>query len=303
MKAKKTINKKEFERLSQEQQVKELKKMAKRANVRASLLEESGIVNKIYYEAEDYNLEQGRIKNRFYEGIKYKTAQEIKEAYTAVTNFLNNKLSTLGGIQKEVDNKVENLIKKGQFDYNTLKSMTEKEKTYVSKKASSIANKRLGELEKQGINYYAYSIAGHYNESEGRKNNRFYRGGKFDTEKNLDIHIQNVFAFLNSKSSTPQGVKDIHNDRLNKFKEKGVNIPKGKEKDFFEFLSSAQFKKMGAMEDSNQLIETYVDARNAGHDAEEINLEFQEYLNNDLSLDEVQERLGIAKWQQGGLLH
>jgi hypothetical protein len=277
--------------------------MAKRANVRASLLEESGIVNQAYYQAQDYNFDKGRLKNRFYEGTSYKTKQDIKEAYSALTNFLNNKKSTLGGVQEEVQNKVQNLIKQGKFDYNTLSSMSEKEKMYVAKEASRQANKQLRQLEKEHLTKFAYEIADHYNKETGRKNNRFYTGAKFKNEKDINIHIQNVAHFLNSKTASPEGYRQMTIDRLEAFKRKGVNIPNGKEKEFFDFLGSQQFKNLGKYADSNQIIETYVDARNAGVDADMINKEFQDFMNSDMTLDEVQEKLNVAKWQGGGLLH
>jgi hypothetical protein len=303
LKNKKSITKRQFEALPQEQQAKELKKLAKRANVRASLLEESGILNQAYYQAQNYNADQGRLKNRFYEGIKYKTKEAIKEAYTAVTNFLNNKKSTLGGIESDIQIEVKDLIKKGQFDFNTLRDMSEKEKIYVAKEASKQANRQLKELEKAHLTKFAYEIAGQYNEATGRPKNRFYTGGIFKNEKNLNIHIQNVAHFLNSKTSSPQGYEQMNNERLEAFRKKGINIPKGKEKEFYDFLSSEQFKNLGKYADSNQVIETFVDARNANIDADMINREFQEFMNSDMTFDEVQEKLNVAKWQQGGLLH
>jgi hypothetical protein len=303
MKKKNSITKRQFESLSQEQQAKELKKMAKRANVRASLLEESGIQNQAYYQAQDYNFDQGRLKNRFYEGTKYKSKEEIKEAYSALSNFLNNKRSTLGGVEEDVQQRVKTLIQKGQFDFNTLTDMSEKEKIYVAKEASRQANKQLKQLEKAHLTKFAYEVADHYNKETGRAKNRFYTGGKFKNEKNINIHIQNVAHFLNSKTATPEGYEQINAERLEAFRRKGIEIPKGKEKEFYDFLSSEQFKNLGKYADSNQIIETFVDARNAGIDAEMINREFREFMNTDMTFDEVQEKLNVAKWQQGGLLH
>jgi len=303
LKKQKTITKRQFESLPQEQQEKELKKMAKRANVRASLLEESGIINQAYYQAQDYNFEQGRLKNRFYEGTNYKTSSSIKDAFSALSNFLNDKKSTLGGIQSDVQNKVKDLIQKGQFDYDTLKGMSDKEILYASKEASRQANKQLKQLEKAGLTKFAYEVADHYNKETGRPKNRFYTGGKFNNDKDIKVHIQNVTHFLNSKTATHEGYKQIAIDRLDRFREKGIDIPKGKEKEFYDFLSSEQFKNLGKYADSNQIIETFVDARNAGIDAEMINREFIEFMNSDMTFDEVQEKLHVAKWNQGGLLH
>ena len=303
MKAKKSINERQFEALTNKQQAQELKKMAKRANVRIALLEESGIVNHSYYEAQDYNFEKGKLKNRFYEGTKYNSNEETKQAYEALTNLLSDKGSTLGGIEKGIQNQVQQLTESGTFDFKKFSGMSEKEKIYASKEASKQANKQLKQLEKEHLTKFAYEVAGHYNEASGRDKNRFYTGGKFKKEKDIEIHIQNIATFLNSKTATPEGYKQISIDRLNAFREKGIDIPKGKEKDFYDFLSSEQFKSLGKYADSNQVIETYVDARNAGVDADTINNEFMNFMNDDLTFDEVQEKLKVAKWNKGGLLH
>jgi len=303
MDVKKSISEKQFNSLTEKQQAQELKKMAKRANVRAKLLEETGIVNHAYYEAKDYNFEQGKLKNRFYEGTKYKSNNEAKKAYDALSNFLSDQGSTLGGIETQVQTKVQDLIQAGTFDYKKFSGMSEKEKIYASKEASRQANKQLKALEKEGLTKFAYEVAEHYNETTGRDKNRFYTGGKFKKEKDIEIHIQNVEAFLKSKTATPEGYKQISIDRLNAFRAKGIDIPKGKESEFYDFLSSEQFRNLGKYADSNQIIETYVDARNAGVEADTINKEFMNFMNADLSFDEVQEKLNVAKWNKGGLLH
>lgn len=302
MRKAKEINRKTFNTLSYNDKVNELRKMAKRANVRSALLEDTKQYNEVYKQAENYNKQQGREKNRFYEGKKYNSQKEINDSFTALSNFLNNKLSTLGGIEKEVSTKIETLIDKGQFDYKTLNELTDKEKIYASKKMASLANKRLRNLEDNGIDYYAYANAKHYNEASGRNKNRFYRGGKFKNDRDLNIHIQNMGKFLNARSSTIEGIEQSYNNRINTFRNKGVNIPIGKEKEFFDFLSSQQFKALAKYADSDQIAETYANARNKDIDVDLINEGFTKFMNDEMSWDQVQEFLHIAKWQQGGLL-
>jgi hypothetical protein len=108
--------------------------------------------------------------------------------------------------------------------------------------------------------------------------------------------------FNASKTSTVEGYNAMNEGRLETFKAKGIDIPKGHEDEFFDYLSSMQFKKMGAVEDSNQVAKAFNKARKAGHDAMEIVKGFNEVLNNNLSLDQVEEKLHIAEWQNGGLL-
>lgn len=277
--------------------------MAKRANVRISLLEQSGIVNKSYYDAKDYNFDKGKLKNRFYEGINYNSNDEAKQAYTALTNLLSDQGSTLGGIEKGIQNKVQQLTESGNFDFKKFSSMSEKEKIYASKEASKQANKQLKDLEQAGVTKFAYEVAGQYNEAKGREKNRFYTGGKFKNEKDIEIHIQNIGVFLNSKTATPRSYIDVIVNRLNSFREKGLVIADKDEQNFLDFLSSKQFDVMKQYADSNQIIETFVEARDSGEDVKAIQDQFQTFINTNLTFDEVQEKLKVAKWNKGGLLH
>lgn len=297
MKKAKTLNKGQFNKLDDKQQRKELKSMAKRANVRMSLLEETGIQNEVYYEAQDFNMGNGRIKNRFYEGTKYKTKAEVQEAYTALSNFLNNKKSTLGGLNDLAKEKVNNLIDQGQFDAKTLRNLTDKEKIYISKESAKRANNQLKELEKAHIDKFAYEVAGQYNKETGRPKNRFYTGGKFKNDKDLNIHIQNIFNFLGSETATARGYVDVIQRKLNTFRNNGLDISTKDEQKFLDFISSKQFEALKKYADSDQILETFVDARNKNIDIEKIEQEFEDYKNTDMTFDEVQERLGVAKYQ------
>jgi hypothetical protein len=296
MKKKQTISSSEFFKMSKTQQAKELKKMTKRANVRLSLLEEKDSVTLAYRQAYQYNIEQDRESNRFYEGTKYKSSEEIKQAFQAVNNFLNNKSSTLQGVQDNVKDIVNDMIKNNYIDENVIKKMNNQEKRYASKFIAQAGNKKLKELEKNNITQYAYGLADAYNKADGRKDNRFYRGIKFDKEEDLRTHIENMIHFYNAKTSTPQGYNESIKTRLDAFREKGVVIPKNREYEFFQFLGSQEFKKLGARAASKQVASTFNEARNIGKDVEEINKTFKEFLDTDMTFDQVQERLGTAKW-------
>jgi hypothetical protein len=303
LKAKKSMNEQQFNSLTNQQQTAELKRMAKRANVRLSLLEEKGIIDTDYYKAKMYNADNGKLKNRFYEGTKYKDADETKQAYSALSELLGAEKSTLGGVQHAIQKTVDQLTEHGNFDYKALSGLSKQEKIYASKAISKTANKELKDLEKADINKFAYQVAGQYNEATGRDKNRFYTGGKFKSEKDIDIHLQNVQAFIQSETATPRGYIEVIKNRLNTFRGKGLNIEDRDEQKFLDFLSSQQFATLKQYADSNQIIETFTQARDLGTDVKKIQDEFNNYINSDIGFDEVQEKLKVAKWNNGGLLH
>lgn len=292
----KRVKVKEFNKMDYEQKVKTVKTLAKRANVRLDLLREKGIENDAVQLAEYYNDSLGRNKNKFYEGTKYETQQELKTAFQYLSKFLNNEGSTLGGVKTDVFNKIETMINRGTLSYEQIKGMSEQEKIYASQKLAMISNKRIKELDKNGVHYGAITKAEHYNNATGRKNNTFYRGAKFNSIRDLNIHIQNEISFLNAKTSTLEGVYNANKKRLDKFREKGVIIPEGKEKEFFDFLASNQFKALSKYADSNQVMQTFADARNINNDVDKINSAFTDFMNGELDFTEVQEKLNVAKW-------
>jgi hypothetical protein len=296
MKKKKAINSNDFFNLSKTQQVKELKKMTKRANVRLSLLEEKDTITLAYRQAYQYNLENDRDNNRFYEGTKYTSKQDIEQAYKAVTSFLDNKSSTLKGIQENVRDIIDNMTNNNYIDNRLINKMSPQEQRYASKYIAQASNKKIKELEKNNITQYAYSLADTYNKADGRKNNTFYRGINFTNNEQLKQHLDNMIHFYNAKTSTPQGYQESIQTRLDAFREKGVMIPKNREAEFFQFLASNEFKKMGSRIDSKQVASTFNEARNLGQDIEEINQAFRDFLDTDMTFDQVQEKLGTAKW-------
>ena len=293
----KRVNVKDFSKMDYGQKVKTVKSLSKRANVRLDLLREKGIENDAYKLAEYYNDSKGRKKNKFYEGTQYESQKELNTAFKYLSKFLNNEGSTLGGIQHDVNNKIESLINKGELSYESIKKMSEQEKIYASQKMATLSNRRIKELDNNNVHYGAVKQALAYNNATGRKNNTFYRGAKFNSIKDLNIHIQNEISFLNAKTSTMEGIINANEKRLDKFREKGVNIPKGQEKEFFDFLSSNQFKALSKYAESDQVIKTYADARNIDTDVDEINKAFTEFMNGELDFPEVQEKLNVAKWQ------
>jgi hypothetical protein len=199
-------------------------------------------------------------------------------------------------VQDNVKDIVNDMIKNNFIDEKIIKKMNAQEKRYASKYIAQAGNKKLKDLEKNNITQYAYGLADTYNKADGRKDNRFYRGIKFDNEEKLRTHLENMIHFYNAKTSTPQGYNESIKTRLDAFREKGVIIPKDREYEFFQFLGSQEFKKLGARAASKQVASTFNEARNIGKDVEEINKTFKEFLDTDMTFDQVQERLGTAKW-------
>lgn len=227
--AKQTLSEQEFFKLSEKEQVTELKKLTKRANVRLALQEKENLKNDAYSLAEYYNEQKGKKKNRFYEGTKYSNQSEIKNAFSYVSKYLNSNLSTTQGVKKTIYSKVDNMVSRNALDIDIINEMSKSEKKFVGQRLAQLSNKRLKELEKNNIDYYAYSLAEKFNLEQKRKNNRYYTGGKL-TDRDVNKLINSTTKFLKSQSSTLEGLEQIYNKRIETFRNKGIKIAKGEDR-------------------------------------------------------------------------
>ena len=288
-----------FYTLSFDDKVKELKKLSKRANVRLAYLEEKNKITNAYKYAEKYN--KDRKKNRFYEGKNYRTTDDVNNAFEVLNNFMNDNTSHMNRElkadkkRKEVERDINNFVSSNVKNDNFSKLIDK------AKKYSKLANKRLKELEKNGLNGQAYGYAEYYNSAMKRKKNRFYTGEKlYKSKADVINHIEELQHFLGAKTSTVEGYRNTQEKRINKFREHGVNIPKGSEDEFNQFLETSQFNALKSQLDSNQIIDIYVSAKKKNKTVEEINKEFKKFLEDTedtYTIDKVQENLDIAPWK------
>ena len=207
----------------------------------------------------------------------------------------------------------EHNIKKGDIDINYNKKLPKQEKIYAVKELAKKSNSRLRALEKAEYLKGAYNTAKEYNAD--RTKNRYYMGSIFANGE-MDKQIESMVTFLNQKNSTVRYNRQVDRKRfktfINKFKKKGLEeslkkrgiaFDKTTSVEFNNFLKSKQFDALVRYGDSENIIETFFTARNKGIDIEEITDAFDTFLNENIGLDEVQERLKIAEWEEGGLLH
>ena len=262
-------------------------------------LEEKNKKTNAYKYAEKYN--KDRKKNRFYEGKNYRTTDDVDNAFEVLNNFMNDNTSHMNRElkadkkRKELERDINNFVSSNVKNDNFSKLIDK------AKKYSKLANKRLKELEKNGLNGQAYGYAEYYNSAMKRKKNRFYTGEKlYKTKADVINHIEELQHFLGAKTSTVEGYRNTQEKRINKFREHGVEIPKGSEDEFNQFLETSQFNALKSRLDSNQIIDIYVTAKSKNKTVEEINKEFEKFLEDTedtYTIDKVQENLDIAPWK------
>ena len=174
-------------------------------------------------------------------------------------------------------------------DKAAYEEMVERNKALAKK-----ANRRLSALEKAGFTRYAYDRAISYTESE-------YGMKRFTTDLNklkdipdLQINLQEMSKFIDSKASTVSGNKRIDLNIVNSFRDKGITIPKGSENEFIDLIKSDEFQTLKkTYVDSDVLVSDLVDLTdNYGVSISDIAEAFDKIVHEDVTYDVALEELG-----------
>lgn len=181
-------------------------------------------------------------------------------------------------------------------DYNVIKDMTREEKTQLAKQLAKRANVRLSTLEKHDLDNdtWAYGKASRYLRNQDRI--RFYEGKKYNSERELNRQLQELTYFLNAKSSTIRGIKQMEKERYATFA-KNHELDKSHMEDYYTFLQSEQFGLLRRTLDSETLFDDLSLALQQGVDLETLEKQYAEYTNTNITFEKVQEKYNRAEWQ------
>lgn len=173
-----------------------------------------------------------------------------------------------------------------EIDFDSISQMPDEMKRQAVSSLAKRANQRLRELENAGRTQYAYSYAQKY---AGTKDKPRYpeNAGKLSAHK-LEYALRELERFLNAESSTLTGLKKIDAKVVQSFEDSGIHIVNKTQ--FFNFLSSKQFKTLCKMVDSDQIIEDFTQAMDDGYTASEIRKQYDEFLNSDMTFEQIAER-------------
>lgn len=286
----------DFMKQSFTEKINTVKSLTKRANVRLKALEDKGLTDlESYQVASIHNSDNGKISNRYYQGGKYESEKDVVEMFNNVNTFLENKSSTLGGVDKSINESIhKQLDLDGKINVNYIDSLTNTEKKYANKALADIANTRIKEINDRGLRSKPLDIAKQYNEEMGMKSGKFTKRNL--SSKKLDINLQKMTAFINSNGSIANKIQERRDKTINTFRKNGIKIADKDIDNFFDFLSSERFSNIRKNVDSGQIIESFVDALNKEIFIDEINNAFDEFKDGDMKYDELLERLGTAPW-------
>lgn len=223
-------------------------------------------------------------------------------------------------------------IKKNvSLNYEDYMGMSKADKMKAVKTLAKRANSRMDVLEKNGHTKekgMAYQKARKWLEKkdmrgkgkgkDGSDKFRFYRGSKFESEKDLNNELLQLIDFLSNKTSTEKGRDEIYQERTEKmvksriengslervYDSKGKDISlefytqndtvKKHVNEFYEYLNNNKqelFNKYGLT--SDDIMDDMLMAMAQGTTIDELDRQYQEFKDDEtLGFEEVQERYG-----------
>ena len=159
---------------------------------------------------------------------------------------------------------------------------------------AKVANQRLSRLEKAGFTRYAYDRAISYTESEFGMTRFTTSREKLADIADLQINIQEMSKFIDSAASTVSGNRAIDLSIVNTFRDKGVNIPAGKENEFLDLIASDEFEMLKkAHVDSGVAVNDMIElTSNYGASIEDIYIAWSKTVDEMRTYDQALEELG-----------
>lgn len=177
-------------------------------------------------------------------------------------------------------------MKVKQIDFTLIKSMSEEQQQQSYYILSKRANQRFRDIEKKGEHSYAVDIAKKYLTDVYNRNT--FKQSKKLTGQELQEGLKALERFFISKTSTIRGIRKVEQEHIESFEKKGIVI--SNKKKFFEFLSSNQFEVLSKYVDSDQVIEDFNVAIGDGVSIDDIMQGYDEFLNSEMTFEQVAER-------------
>lgn len=180
-----------------------------------------------------------------------------------------------------------------QFDIEMIMNASDEQKRQWLPELAKTANSRLKTLENRGKTQWAYERVLKDLRTPKDELPRFQYQVKGLTETQLNNRLSDILRFLSSRTSTASGVKEIERERLSGFKDRGFEL--SNEESFKQFLYSSQFEALKAYGDSDLILEDFDQALSEGYNMTEIMESYQEFMDTDLGLNEVESRRAQKK--------
>ena len=174
-----------------------------------------------------------------------------------------------------------------------------------NKALAGVANRRLTNLEKAGFERWAYDRAiTHIESIDGKGASRFNKN--LTDIVDLQLNIQEMSKFLNSKSSTVAGNRDIDKEIINAFRNKSLNLGENVKflkirnvdvNAFIDIIKSDAWEELKKYHVSSEaLIDDMIRLSNLTENKvtwEQVLAEYKKVTSGDITYDVALENLGV----------
>ena len=158
-----------------------------------------------------------------------------------------------------------------------------------------VANERLRNLEKAGRDFWAYDVAVDYTQkAHGR--NRFNQSQQWKgTVKGLVSEIQELSKFLNLETSTVRGQHAVDRRIIKIFRDEKHGLKLNDPRVFFDFLNSAQYKKLANKGITSEQLQEFFDrSTDDNYELDEIYDLLDEFEKTEMTVEELFNRHGYT---------
>lgn len=180
------------------------------------------------------------------------------------------------------------------YDFSVWRNLNIRQKKQYYEQIRKTANRRIRRLRESG-----FAIPLETQDYLEDLEKKFFPSIKnLNEEWKVNSFLLNAERFLNNRRSTITGTREVISEvltsienRLNEFREDKIILNYGSnegKRNFYNFLHSQQFKRLKRDIDSDIAIQEYNDALRDGFSHNEILKMFSEFMESELSLQEMQ---------------
>ncbi|WP_289198109.1 hypothetical protein [Bacteroides acidifaciens] len=163
-------------------------------------------------------------------------------------------------------------------DYQLLKEMTPEQHRQALSKLAKRANNRIYNIRKQGLESPALKmIEKSLFDREGRK--YFSESGKGMSDIKVLIELANIIDFLNRKTSTITGIKEVEERFFSTMEERyRIKVDKEDRKMFYDFMEHVREMSHQYYIPSNELVEMFAELSKNQIEFEDMSTEWDSFI-------------------------
>lgn len=173
-----------------------------------------------------------------------------------------------------------------QINWELIDTMSEQQQAQAYAILAKRANQRMRDLKKQNL----YSTATHKAQQYLKDvyNRKTFKQSKKFTGVELEENLKAIRQFFEAPTSQARQARQAQAKSVENLQKAGYKV--GNPKQFFDFLSSSQFKALLRYIPSDKLVEDFTKANDEGFSVDQIMQDYETFMNSSMTFEQVEER-------------